>query len=184
MNLLDIFNNWLKEEQPKGVVDTTKGVVQNAPEYVDDYYDRVAFVESSNNPKAKSKTSSAAGLFQFTEDTWNEYVKKMGKRYSLDDRFDPNKALEVMKFKTQDISNRLKQTLKRDPNHTEKYMAHFMGVSGARKFLQASPFDPVDKVATPAQLKANRSVFFDKDGNPKTVLEVFEFFEDKLRKAK
>ena len=32
--------------------------------------------ESGNNPNAKAKTSSASGLFQFTEGTWKELNNK------------------------------------------------------------------------------------------------------------
>ncbi|MEX0645553.1 MAG: transglycosylase SLT domain-containing protein, partial [Parvularculaceae bacterium] len=39
--------------------------------------------ESSLDPNAKAKTSSAAGLFQFIEQTWLAAVKKYGERHGL-----------------------------------------------------------------------------------------------------
>lgn len=34
---------------------------------------RISMCESSQNPKARNKRSSAKGLFQFTDKTWNAY---------------------------------------------------------------------------------------------------------------
>lgn len=122
MNIIDIFNDWLSGDKKSS--EQTTVVQQPVVKPVEtpkkpEYADRVAFIESSNNPKAKSKTSSAAGLFQFTDDTWNEYVSKMGKNYSLEDRFDAVKAREVFDYKTDDEAKRLAKVLKRDVNDTE-----------------------------------------------------------------
>src|SRR5262245_58751937 len=43
-----------------------------------------ASTESSFNPAAKSKHSSATGLFQFIEQTWLNMVKKYGDKYGLE----------------------------------------------------------------------------------------------------
>lgn len=40
---------------------------------------RIARCESSLNPNAKNKTSSATGLYQFTEGTW-EHIGAVGSR--------------------------------------------------------------------------------------------------------
>jgi hypothetical protein len=42
-----------------------------------------AKVESSLDPNAGAKTSSAKGLFQITKPTWNELVSKHGARYGI-----------------------------------------------------------------------------------------------------
>jgi hypothetical protein len=183
MNIVDIFNDWLSGDKKSS--EQTTVVQQPVVKPVETpkqsgYADRVAFIESSNNPKAKSKTSSAAGLFQFTDGTWNEYVSKMGKNYSLEDRFDAVKAREVFDYKTDDEAKRLAKVLKRDVNDTEKYLAHFMGVQGAVKFLKSSPMARVDKVATSSALKANKSIFYDDKGKVKRVSDVYSYFNNKL----
>ena len=167
-------------EEPKGQREVS-GKVEDAPKPKVDYFDKLAFVESSNNPKAKAKHSSAAGLYQFTEGTWNEYTKKMGVDYSLDDRFDPKKAREVVEFKTKDIVNRLKPVLGRDLNDTEKYLGHFLGITGARRMLAASPSARVDSVISKDALAANKTIFLNKDGKPKTLLEVYDHFKEKFQ---
>ena len=45
-----------------------------------DYLVQTAFRESSFNPEAKARTSSAVGLFQFVEGTWLEVMKLEGDR--------------------------------------------------------------------------------------------------------
>ena len=43
----------------------------------------LAAVESSFNPSSRAKTSSAAGLYQFKNDTWLEVVKNYGDKYGM-----------------------------------------------------------------------------------------------------
>src|SRR5215217_5991435 len=45
-----------------------------------DYLLQTAMRESSLNPEAKAKTSSATGLFQFLDSTWLEVMKSDGAR--------------------------------------------------------------------------------------------------------
>lgn len=118
----------------------------------DGYYKKLALAESSGNPNArafkidekgnKKFIGTASGMFQFTESTWKEMVKKMGKEYSLEDRFDKNKALEVTKYFTEKNENYLKKKLGRDPNEAELYLAHFSGMGGASKLLQKLEENP------------------------------------------
>jgi soluble lytic murein transglycosylase-like protein len=48
------------------------------------YLMELAAVESSFDPAARAKTSSATGIYQFKDETWLEAVKRYGKRYGLD----------------------------------------------------------------------------------------------------
>jgi hypothetical protein len=188
MNIVQQFEEWRKKKPATSnvvegkVTDMPKPVAAPKPHPKQvDYYERLAFIESSNNPKAKAKTSSASGLYQFIDSTWNEYVKKMGKDYTLDDRFDPKKAREVVEFKTNENARRLREALGREPDNTEKYMAHFLGLNGARQFLKAGPRTPVNKIVGQRQLEANRAVFLNKDGTPKRAIDVYEFFDKKFK---
>ena len=47
------------------------------------YLMELAAVESSFNPRAQANTTSAAGLYQFKEDTWLEAVKRHGSSYGI-----------------------------------------------------------------------------------------------------
>lgn len=57
----------------------------------------IAKCESGLYPKAKAKTSSASGLFQFILGTWEWTMKEMGEPTDLD-RFDPHNNIEAALF--------------------------------------------------------------------------------------
>lgn len=153
--------------------------------------------ESSLNPMAEAKTSSAAGLFQFIDQTWLAAVKKYGAKHGLeaaaadiaigdngkyavadvarrkeilDLRFDPAKAAALAGELAQENRAGLERRLGRAVNNAELYAAHFLGVGGAAKLLTASPNAKAADV-TPQAAAANRPVFYGASG-PRTVAEV------------
>lgn len=103
-----------------------------------DYLSIVAQLESSGNPNARARTSSASGLYQVTDDTWNNAVSQMGKDWTLEDKNDPNKQREVVEYLYNQQKTALTQALQREPTDQEMYIAHFLGQSDAIKFLQAN----------------------------------------------
>lgn len=149
------------------------------------YYDRTAKAESNGNPNAKNSQSSASGIFQFTTGTWRAVVDKHGLGYSDNDRFDKYKSKEVMEYFTKENANQLKK-YGIEPNNTDLYTAHFMGVGGAHKLLSAqreNPNQSVYSVATSAQINANKTIFLNKNGSPKTVGEVYQILGDKINRT-
>lgn len=148
-----------------------------------DYYSRLAQVESNNNPLAKAKTSSASGLYQFTEGTWNQLTEDLGLNYTLDDRFDPNKSRKVVEAFTKRNERSLKNRLGRQPNDAELYLAHFSGAGGAGKLLDTikqDPNIPVTEFVSKGALKANKSIFFNKDGSAKKAYEIYNWSAKKF----
>jgi hypothetical protein len=168
-----------------------------------------ASTESSFNPAAKSKSSSATGLFQFIEQTWLNMVKKYGDKYGLseyadrieikggkaccDDADVKNKILalrknpEISALMAGEFSAENKKFLEpriRDAvGPTELYLAHFMGAGGAAKFLNSKEYNPDAVAATlfPNAAKANKNIFFDKTtGQPRTLGEIYQLFDDKF----
>jgi soluble lytic murein transglycosylase-like protein len=49
------------------------------------YLMELASIESSFNPQARAKTTTASGLYQFKEESWLDAVKSYGGRYALGD---------------------------------------------------------------------------------------------------
>ncbi len=165
-----------------------------------------AAVESSFNPNAKAKTSSATGLFQFIESTWLRMVKDHGDKYGLskyadkisDDgkvasRKDRNEILalrkdpEVASLMAAEFAagnyDYLKAHVGGDIGSTELYMAHFLGAGGASGFLSAMKKSPNMTAADifPKEARANRNVFYDaKSGAPRSLREVYAFFDKKF----
>jgi hypothetical protein len=160
-----------------------------------------AKVESNLNPNAVAKTSSAGGLFQFIEQTWLGTMKEAGAsfgyagyanaisrtesgRYVVADpamkaailalRQDPTANSLMAGALTKSNAAVLSQKLGRAPTDGELYMAHFLGANGAAKLIGQSEQRPgTSAVAVfPGAARANRSVFFSKDGRARNVAEV------------
>jgi len=165
-----------------------------------------AAVESSFDPNAKARTSSATGLFQFIESTWLKMVKEHGSKYGLEkyadkisnngnvaSRKDRNEILALRKdpevasymaaeFAT-DNYNVLKDRVGGHIGSTELYMAHFLGANGASGFLNAMKKSPNMAAADifPEAARSNRNVFYDpKTGAPRSMKQVYAFFDKKF----
>ena len=174
-----------------------------------DYLYRVAMRESSLNPDAAAKTSSAAGLFQFIEQTWLAAVKQYGgahglgaeaasiekdangrltvadpskRREILDLRFNPEKAATLAGELARENKAALEATLGRAVDGAELYAAHFLGAGGAKKLLSADPGASAAKLL-PAAAKANAHVFYDQ-GRERTVGEVVDSFRRTIGAAR
>lgn len=166
-----------------------------------------ARLESSLNPAARSKTSSASGLYQFTSQTWLRTLDKHGAEHGLgwaSDmirsgavrdpaaraqllalRFDPQIAATMAGELAGDNSDYLTGVLGRQPDHAELYLAHFFGAEGAGRFLTALRSDPAQSAAAllPAAAGANRATFYDRAGTPRSVGEVMNLIRGRMAGA-
>lgn len=140
--------------------------------------------ESGFNPNAKAGTSSASGLFQFIDTTWNSMVQKYGKKFPdlLKGRFDLNaSAIAGALFIKENID-----VLKRNGiviNGTSIYASHFLGPGGALKLFSANPLTAAVNVLGEKVAAANKSIFYEKDGKtPRTIADVQQFLYNKVGK--
>jgi hypothetical protein len=147
------------------------------------YLQTIALIESGGDKNAKAGTSSASGMFQFTEGTWKQMTKEMGKDYSKDDRFDPKKAAEVAEYFSKKQKAQIEKSTGREAGMTDMYMAHFLGAGGASKFLKAKDQDPNQSAAAldPAAAKANKNIYYDKTGKERSVQEVYDLMDKKVK---
>jgi len=144
---------------------------------------KVAQVESGGNPAAKNPTSSATGLYQFTDSTWKGVVNQLGLKYNLEDRKDPKKADLVMREFTRLNESYIKPVVGRELNDADRYLGHFLGAGGARTFFKgynAEPNAPVSSVLSPGAIKANKSVVYNKDGSLKTIGQLYDWASAKM----
>lgn len=167
-----------------------------------------ARVESSLDPQAKAPTSSAAGLFQFTRQTWLQVVRAHGSdhgagwaaaaiehggaglsiadaqtRRAVDDlRYDPEFASAMAAEFATDNRATLEAGLGRAAAPVDLYLAHFLGSAGATKFLSAHEADPDTAAAPlfPAAAAANRAIFYAADGAPRSLGDIRASFAAKL----
>lgn len=101
----------------------------------------VAKQESGLNPRSLSK-SGAGGIYQFMPGTWEAAVKRYGLPYSLGDRFDPYKNIDVGIRSMIDNA----KSMNLDPSTRNSlagiYAAHFFGLGGAKALVTADPNQP------------------------------------------
>ena len=171
-----------------------------------------AQVESAMDPDARARTSSATGLFQFIESTWLGTMQRHGERFGLGNiasqigvtsggiayvtdpaareailamRSDPQIASLMAAGLAEDNRAHLAPILGRQPTHGELYLAHFLGAGGAGRFLSAMADNPDQSAASlfrrPAA--ANRPVFYERDGSPRSLSGVMDFLSGKLNRA-
>ncbi|KQT35125.1 flagellar biosynthesis protein FlgJ [Sphingomonas sp. Leaf412] len=173
-----------------------------------DYLLGQAKLESGLNAQARAGTSSATGLYQFIESSWLSVVKKHGAEHGLGWAADSigrnasgrltvangNRAAilalrnnpEVASLMAAEHAGDNKQALEgalgREATGTDLYMAHFLGLGGARQFLGAMQGNPDRSAASlfPAAARANRNVFFERDGSARSLAQVYERFGNKL----
>ncbi len=154
-----------------------------------------AKLESSLNPTAKAATSSATGLYQFTQGTWQNMLEKHGGAIGIHGaasseqlmalRNDPHASAMMAAHLATDNSAALQRTLGRKPNAGELYMAHFLGAEGAGKFLTALADNPQQSAAgiLPRAAASNRNVFYDASGAARTVGTVMAMVQGRMAMA-
>jgi hypothetical protein len=187
--------------KPSPVVDANRyGASQTGTDF--GYLVSTAQRESSLDPAAKAKTSSASGLFQFIEQTWLGLIKSDGGKYGLgnlsqaisetgDGRFDiadPTLKRDVLALRsdpkvaavmagalTQKNRETLSGTLGRAPSEGELYIAHVLGAQGASTLIQKARANAGAPAAAdfPEAAAANRSIFYDRAGRARGAGEVY-----------
>lgn len=157
--------------------------------------------ESGMNPAAKSGASSAAGLFQFVEQTWLSTLKQHGAKYGyaryadliekgsdgryhvsgsdahravMDLRLDPHAASLMAGEMTSDSAAYLKGRTGRSPTAGELYAAHFLGPQGSARLIEAAERQPGATAAHlfPDAAHANKAIFYP-GGQAATVGQVY-----------
>jgi len=174
-----------------------------------DYMYSKARLESNLDPNAKASTSSAAGLFQFTRQTWLSTVKQHGAKhglgwaadaihknakghFSVGDtamraqiqslRYQPEAASAMAAEFAGDNRDHLRAALGRPPGEVDLYLAHFLGAGGATRFLKQHDRNPDQSASSlfPTAAAANKGVFYNRAGQSRSLSEVRDFFQAKL----
>lgn len=163
-----------------------------------------AMRESSLKPQAQSSTSSAAGLFQFVEQTWFGLVKQYGAKYGLGSyanaitqspdghfradnpadrqailnlRTDPQVSALMAGEYARETKTAMQGALGRAVCGGELYAAHFLGPDAACRLIEMNGSQPSAAAANafPQAACANKTVFYHANGSPKTVREVYDW---------
>ncbi|HWF95552.1 MAG TPA: lytic transglycosylase domain-containing protein [Xanthobacteraceae bacterium] len=161
-----------------------------------------AKIESDLDPSLTMKSSSASGLFQFIDQTWLGTLKQAGPAFGYGDYAnaisrnasghysvnDPQMRREIMKLRndptanavmagalTQQNAAALSRRIGRQPTESELYIAHFFGAGGAGKLIELAGSNPQASAAStfPLAAQANRSIFYDRQGNARSIAGVY-----------
>jgi hypothetical protein len=176
-----------------------------------DYLLGQAQVESGLNTNARAGTSSATGLYQFLDQSWLGIIKQHGAehglswaanaisgsggRYTVSDpatrsailnlRKDPAVSATMAAEYAADNKDAIESSLGRGATGTDLYMAHFLGLGGAKTFLRTMQSNPGASGAAmfPAAARSNRAIFYDGSGNARSLGEIYQRFAAKLDKG-
>ncbi|HTU13306.1 MAG TPA: lytic transglycosylase domain-containing protein [Allosphingosinicella sp.] len=168
-----------------------------------------ARLESGLNPDARARTSSATGLFQFIDQTWLGTVRQHGGEHGLgwaasqirqgpNGRFyvaDPETRRQILDLRRQpeaasamaaeyaaDNGRYLETRLARQMEPVDLYLAHFLGAGGAARFLRAHDSSPDAPAAPmlPQAARANRPIFYNRDGSMRSFAEIRARFAERI----
>lgn len=160
----------------------------------------IARRESGFDPAARSRSSSARGLMQFTNATWLEVVRDFGHRHGLAHQADalsfgprgseaaservvrevlrlrenPQLAAVMVAERLESWRKPLEEALGRVVTPSDLYFVHLLGPAGARRFLAELARAPAQSAAAVmgTAVKANRSLFV-QDGHMLSLAEVY-----------
>lgn len=163
-----------------------------------------ARAESGLDPMARARTSSASGLFQFTDATWLTTIARHGEKHGLGWAADALKsgasgaakqtilslrnnaeaAASMAAEFTRDNATKLEGALGRAAGSEDLYLAAFFGAGGAIRFLKTMAAAPGMAAANllPAAAAANRSTFFHADGSARSLAEVHDLVSHRINK--
>lgn len=173
-----------------------------------DYLFNQAKSESGLNPSARASTSSASGLFQFIDQSWLGVVKQHGERHGFGwaaeaisrrggrwtiERPELRSAIFALRNQAgpaalmaaesaSDNADGLARALGRPATGADLYMAHFLGLHGATRYLQARDANPSMAAAAlfPREAAVNKSLFYTRGGEPRSLDQLYALMARKI----
>ncbi len=156
--------------------------------------------ESNFDTGAEARTSSAAGMFQFIEQTWLGMMERHGQshgygalaqsierdangRYNVEDprlreeilnlRFDAEASARMAGELASENAAVIEARTGRPATGGELYAAHFLGANGAASLIEAAADNPGQRAdhLFPAAAAANRAIFYE-SGRPRSAADV------------
>ena len=104
------------------------------------------------------------------------------RREILDLRRQPEAASAMAAEYASDNGRYLESRLGRAAEPVDLYLAHFLGAGGAARFLRAHDANPGAAAAAmlPAAARANRAVFYNRDGSARSFAEIRARFAERI----
>jgi hypothetical protein len=122
---------------------------------IDGYISATRTAESGGNDYARNPRSSAAGRYQFTDDTWNRIADRdPNDSITREGRFDGDQQDAAMQIFTRENANALMGAGIR-PDRGSLYAAHFLGPAGASNVLTRPDDTPIASLVSDGVVRAN-----------------------------
>lgn len=146
------------------------------------YFFRVGKAESNLNPNPPvNESSTAGGLFQFTDGTWKDTLDKYGAKYGLGPDT-PKTDARASALMAGELTKENAQGLKAaglPVSEGTLYTAHFAGLGGAKKLLTADQSASAASIL-PDAAASNPKIFYDPSGRARTVAETLSTIQGRL----
>lgn len=131
-----------------------------APGSVESFTNKLFGAESANDPNAKNKRSTATGLAQVIESTWDDFITDQypedfsptGEHYKL--RTDEKKSREFVAWYADKNATKF-NTAGVPVNEGTLYLGHFAGGQGAVDVYTSPPGTPLEKVLSAKAMRDN-----------------------------
>ena len=150
---------------------------------INNFVRNTAIAESGGVATAKNPLSSATGLHQFTQGTWNKMIQTY-----RPDLLEGRTKKEVLALRTDpELSTEMATNLARENadylesrglpvNEGSLYLSHFLGAGAAADVLRAAPDTPISNLVGEDAIKANQSVL----GGDRTAADVAQWASNKM----
>lgn len=140
---------------------------------------KFAAIESGFKVKAASSKSTAKGLFQFTDDTWQYVTHRFGKPYGITEktsRYNPFANALMAGFHIQSNLALIKENKKtKHVKDADLYLVHLLGRTGSIEFFKTKPNVKIAR-KMPQAARNNRRFFYVK-GKPATKTQMVAIVE-------
>jgi len=150
---------------------------------INNFVRNTAIAESGGVATAKNPLSSATGLHQFTQGTWNKMIETYRpdllegrtKQEVLALRTDPNLSTEMATNLARENADYL-ESRGLPVNEGSLYLSHFLGSNAAANVLKASPDTPISNLVGEKAIKANQDVL----GGDRTAADVAQWASNRM----
>lgn len=143
--------------------------------------EKMIYSESGGNPAAKNPVSSASGILQYTDNTWNNSIKKYPELgLTRADKNDPDSQMRLTDLLTtkEYIPALEKNNLPVDD--ASIYAMHHFGQQSATRLLRRRNSEVKAAALVPADVvRSNRDVFYE-NGRARSAKEVVEWLSERL----
>lgn len=142
----------------------------------------IAALESSFRPDVSASTSTAVGLFQFTNRTWRVTLASYGEQYGLTSkakRTDPMANALMGAEYIKENRRVLRRKLGYDPDLLSVYLAHLLAPRRVALLSKIHPNTYMDKIY-PYLATVNHELFYKPNGKPRTVAQFKMNLRNKL----